>query len=128
MQALRKRLNCGGTSNKIDDFDDLLNASSHRVQKTKVDVRSENAKKFRDMFDKGEVPEGEEKKSDRITTDKDSELEQMRKSKRQQRDYFKMMEAGKLQDQQDTGRRREPKLLVGKLKDVRKIFLTANFG
>ena len=53
MQALRKRLNCGGTSNKIDDFDDLLNASSHKVQKTKVDVRSENAKKFRDMFDKG---------------------------------------------------------------------------
>merc|ERR1712223_90860 len=33
MQALRKRLNCGGTSNKIDDFDDLLNASSHKVQK-----------------------------------------------------------------------------------------------
>ena len=55
MQALRKRLNCGGTSNKIDDFDDLLNASSHKVQKTKVDVRSENAKKFRDMFDKGRI-------------------------------------------------------------------------
>ena len=55
MQALRKRLNCGGTSNKIDDFDDLLNASSHKVQKTKVDVKSENAKRFRDMFDKGTV-------------------------------------------------------------------------
>ncbi len=53
LQALRKRLNCGGTNNAIDAFDDLLNASSNKVQKTKVDVRSENAKKFRDMFDKG---------------------------------------------------------------------------
>jgi len=116
MQALRKRLNCGGTSNKIDDFDDLLNASSHKVQKTKVDVRSENAKKFRDMFDKGEVPE-DDKKSDRITADKEAELDQMRKSKRAQADYFKMMEAGKLHEQEKPTRRREPKLLVGKLKD-----------
>ena len=53
LQALRSRLNCGGTSNNIEAFDDLLNASSHKVTKTKVDVRSENARKFRDMFDKG---------------------------------------------------------------------------
>ena len=50
---MRSRLNCGGTSNNIEAFDDLLNSSSHKVRKTKVDVRSENARKFRDMFDKG---------------------------------------------------------------------------
>ena len=59
------------------------------------------------------------RKKDRITTDKEAELEQMRKSKRAQADYFKMMEAGKLQEQEQPTRRREPKLLVGKLKDVR---------
>jgi len=118
MQALRKRLNCGGTSNKIDDFDDLLNASSHKVQKTKVDVKSENAKRFRDMFDKGEVPEEDNKKSDNITQSKNAELEQMRKSKRQHRDHFKMMEAGKLPEQKEPSKRRgDTKLLVGKLKD-----------
>lgn len=118
MQALRKRLNCGGTSNKIDDFDDLLNASSHKVQKTKVDVKSENAKRFRDMFDKGEVPEEDNKKSDNITQSKNAELEQMRKSKRQHRDHFKMMEAGKLPEQKTEHKRRgDTKLLVGKLKD-----------
>merc|ERR1711953_1474964 len=26
LQTLRNRLNCGGTSNRMDDFDDLLNA------------------------------------------------------------------------------------------------------
>lgn len=111
IQSLRRRLNCGGTSSHVADFDDLLNASSHKVQKTKVDVRSENARRFRDMFDKGEVPEKQEEK---ISSEKEAELEQMRKTKRQQREYFKMMEAGKLQDENEP--RKEPKLLVGKLK------------
>ena len=66
----------------------------------------------------GEVPE-DDKKNDRITADKEAELEQMRKSKRAQADYFKMMEAGKLHEQEQPTRRREPKLLVGKLKNVR---------
>ena len=116
MQALRKRLNCGGTSNAVDAFDDLLNSSSNKVIKTKVDVRSENAQKFRDMFDKGEVPEGKEPEKEK--SEKDAELEQMRKNKREQRQYFKMMEAGKL-DEQKT---KEPKMLVGKFKDVRFFF------
>lgn len=115
IQSLRKRLNCGGTASNVTDFDELLNASSHKVQKTKVDVRSENARKFRDMFDKGEVPE---KQEDKILSEKDAELEQMRKSKREQRDYFKMMEAGKLKDKENGAKLKEPKLLVGKLKDV----------
>lgn len=117
MQSLRKRLNCGGTTTAIGDFDDLLNASSHKVQKTKVDVRSQNAKRFRDMFDKGEVPEKQEGGDRGLLSEKDAELEQMRKSKREQREYFKLMEAGKLQE--ENGSRKEPKLLVGKLKDVR---------
>ena len=106
-------MNCGGTSNAVDAFDDLLNSSSNKVIKTKVDVRSENAAKFRDMFDKGEVPEGKEPEKEK--SEKDAELEQMRKNKREQREYFKMMEAGKL-DEQKT---KEPKMLVGKFKDVR---------
>jgi hypothetical protein len=117
MQALRKRLNCGGTNNAIDAFDDLLNASSNRVQKTKVDVRSENAKKFRDMFDKGEVPEGHE--GSKVPSEKDAELEMMRKAKRQQREREQReMEAVKVEEESDKWARPEPKLLVGKLKDV----------
>ena len=65
------------------------------------------------MFDKGEVPEGKEPEKEK--SEKDAELEQMRKNKREQREYFKMMEAGKL-DEQKT---KEPKMLVGKFKDVR---------
>ena len=43
----------------------------------------------------------------------------MRKSKRQHRDHFKMMEAGKLPEQKTEHKRRgDTKLLVGKLKDV----------
>ena len=41
-----------------DNLGDLLNASANRVKKTRVDVKSKNAAKFREMFDKGEVPEG----------------------------------------------------------------------
>ena len=70
------------------------------------------------MF-KGEVPEEDNKKSDKITEAKDAELEMMRKSKRQHRDHFKMMEAGKLPEQKEPNKRRgDTKLLVGKLKDV----------
>ena len=70
------------------------------------------------MF-KGEVPEEETIKSDKITEAKNAELEMMRKSKRQHRDHFKMMEAGKLPEQKNESKRRgDTKLLVGKLKDV----------
>ena len=124
LQSLRNKLNCGGTSNAVDAFDDLLNASSHKVRKTKVDVRGENAKKFRDMFDKGEVPEKQEGSGElKSTVEKDAELEHMRKSKRQQREYFKMMEAGKLEETEGSKRRKEPKLLVGKLKSDVSTFL-----
>ena len=74
------------------------------------------------MF-KGEVPEEDNKKSDNITQSKNAELEQMRKSKRQHRDHFKMMEAGKLPEQKTENKRRgDTKLLVGKLKDVSTLY------
>ena len=74
------------------------------------------------MF-KGEVPEEDNKKSDNITQSKNAELEQMRKSKRQHRDHFKMMEAGKLPEQKEPNKRRgDTKLLVGKLKDVSTLY------
>ena len=74
------------------------------------------------MF-KGEVPEEDNKKSDNITQSKNAELEQMRKSKRQHRDHFKMMEAGKLPEQKTEHKRRgDTKLLVGKLKDVSTLY------
>ena len=114
LQALRQKLNCGGTSNAIDAFDDLLNSSSNKVQKTRIDVKSENAKRFRDMFDKGEVPEKEPEKQE--LSEKDAELAQMRKNKREQREYFKKMEEGKLDEPK--GLFKEPKLHVGKIKNV----------
>ena len=71
----------------------------------------------------GEVPEEDNKKSDNITQSKNAELEQMRKSKRQHRDHFKMMEAGKLPEQKTENKRRgDTKLLVGKLKDVSTLY------
>ena len=74
------------------------------------------------MF-KGEVPEEDIKKSDKITEAKNAELEQMRKSKRQHRDHFQMMEAGKLPEQKKEHKRRgDTKLLVGKLKDVSTLY------
>lgn len=112
LKAMRQKLMVGTHGAAVDQFDDLLNSSSHKIKKTKVDVRSQNAKKFRDMFDKGEVPEGNS--AERIVSEKDAELEMMRKAKRQQREYFKKMEAGKLEDDKQP---KEPKLLVGKLKD-----------
>lgn len=58
MKDLREKLMAGTRDAVLDQFGDVLNASANRIKKTKVDVRSENAKKFREMFDKGEVPEG----------------------------------------------------------------------
>ena len=44
--------------NKFDYLEDnVLNSSANKFKKTQVDVRSENASKFREMFDKGEAPE-----------------------------------------------------------------------
>lgn len=84
-----------------------------------VDVRSANAKKFREMFDKGEVPEGALTNADKTIKEKNHELEQMRKTKREQKEYFKKMEKGELED---PAKAHEPKLLVGKFKDVRDSF------
>ena len=36
-----------------------MNSSANKFKKTQVDVRSENASKFREMFDRGEAPEDE---------------------------------------------------------------------
>ena len=45
-----------GTHDSImDSFDEL---NHKKVKKTQVDVRGANAKKFMDMFNKGEIPEG----------------------------------------------------------------------
>ena len=106
-----------GRDTKFDHLEDnILNASANKIKKTQVDVRSENARKFREMFDKGEVPEGMST-TDRTIAEKEAELELMRRGKRQQRDYFKKLEEGKV----DEGPKKEPKLLVGKLKDVSQI-------
>ena len=67
------------------------------------------------MFDKGQVPEGMSS-SDRTIVEKDAELEVMRKGKSEQRDYFKKLEEGKL----NVNELKQPKLLVGKIRDVRK--------
>ena len=64
------------------------------------------------MFDKGEVPEGMSS-SDRTILEKDAELEIMRKNKSEQRDYFKKLEEGKMDNQEH----KEPKLMVGRIKD-----------
>ena len=45
--------------------------------------------------------------------EKDQELAMMRKTKRQQKEFFKRMEEGKADDNADE--RKEPKLLVGKI-------------
>ena len=66
------------------------------------------------MFDKGEVPEGMSS-SDRTIFEKDAELEVMRKGKSEQRDYFKKLEEGKMNNNEF----KEPKLMVGKIKDMK---------
>ena len=81
-----------------------------------IDVRSENAAKFRQLFDQGKVPEGGAAAADKTVKEKNAELEQMRKTKREQKEYFQKMEKGELDDGKDKDK--EPKLLVGKFKDV----------
>ena len=66
-----------------------------------------------EMFDKGEVPEGMSS-SDRTILEKDAELEIMRKNKSEQRNYFKNLEEGKIENQEF----KEPKLMVRRLKDT----------
>ena len=97
----------GTRDNAVDSFDEL---NHRKVEKTKVEVRSANAKKFMDMFNNGEVPEGMNA-GDRTTLEKDAELAQMRKNKRSERDYFKKMENGELKDKKSEFK--EPKLLIG---------------
>jgi len=108
IKKLRDKLMAGHRDSAIDSFDEL---NHRKVVKTKVDVRSENAKKFMSMFDKGEVPEGMNA-GDRTTLEKDMELEMMRSKKREERDFFKKMEKGGPQEEGP----KEPKLLIGKLK------------
>jgi len=112
LTKMREKLMMGSTDNAMDNLSDLRNASANNIKKTKVDVKSENAKRFREMFDKGEVPEGMNS-SDRTILEKDAELEIMRKKKSEQRDYFKKLEEGKIDNQEY----KEPKLMVGRIKD-----------
>jgi len=109
LKKLREKLMAGTRDSCLDSFDEL---NHRKIEKTKVEVRSKNAKKFMDMFNNGEVPEGMNA-GDRTTLEKDAELAQMRKNKRGERDFFKKMENGELNEE----KRKEPKLLVGKLKD-----------
>ena len=120
LKDLREKLMAGTRDAVLDQFEDVLNASANRVKKTKVDVRSENAKRFRDMFDKGEVPEAGPQTiassatgAEKAIMEKEHELEQMRKQKRQQKEFFRKMEAGEFAEE---GEPKEPKLLVGKIK------------
>ena len=83
---------------------DLLNASANRVKKTKVDVKSQNAARFREMFDKGEVPEGAGGAPGTALgaiAEKEQELEMMRKSKRDQKEFFQKLERGEFDESND---------------------------
>merc|ERR1711974_449562 len=94
--ALMRTRGGGGMpkENKFDYLEDnVLNSSANKFKKTAVDVRSESASMFREMFDKGEAPE-DAKGVDRSIVEKEAELELMRKGKRQQRDFFKKLESG----------------------------------
>merc|ERR1712106_686008 len=108
IKALRVRLMAGTRDSVLDSFDEL---NHRKIKKTEVDVRSKNAKKFMDMFNKGEVPEGMSA-SDRTTLEKEAELQNMRSKKRGERNYFQQLENGELDDDKP----KEPKLLIGKLK------------
>jgi len=108
LKNLRERLMAGTRDSAVDSFEEL---NHRKIKKTEVDVRSANAKKFMAMFDKGEIPEGMSA-SDRITLEKDAELQMMRTKKRGERDFFKKLENGDAKDEAP----KEPKLLVGKLK------------
>jgi len=108
IKGLRDRLMAGTHDSIMDSFDEL---NHKKVKKTQVDVRGANAKKFMDMFNKGEIPEGISA-SDRITLEKDAELDMMRLKKREERDFFKKMETGEL----DNKKKKDANLLIGKLK------------
>merc|ERR1712038_2056496 len=112
LTKMREKLMMGSTDNAMDNLCDLRNASANKIKKTKVDVKSQNAKRFMEMFDKGEIPEGMSS-SDRTILEKDAELEIMRKNKSEQRNYFKNLEEGKVENQEF----KEPKLMVRRLKD-----------
>ena len=109
LKKLREKLMAGTRDSCLDSFDEL---NHRKIEKTKVEVRSANAKKFMNMFNNGEVPEGMNA-GDRTTLEKEAELAQMRKNKRGERDFFKKMENGELNEEKP----KEPKLLIGKLKD-----------
>ena len=113
LKHLRERLMAGTRDSVMDSFDEL---NHRKIKKTEVDVRSTTAKKFMQMFDKGEVPE-DMRASDRITLEKNAELQMMRTKKRGERDYFKKLENGEVAEDGP----KEPKLLVGKLKVKQKI-------
>ena len=98
----------GTRESVLDSFDEL---NHRKIKKTEVDVRSATAKKFMDMFNKGEVPEGLSA-GDRTTLEKEAELQLMRSKKRGERDFFKKMENGEVKDEGP----KEPKLLIGRLK------------
>merc|ERR1712080_502300 len=110
LKKLREKLMAGTRDSVLDSFDEL---NHRKIKKTQVDVRSANAKKFMDMFNNGEVPEGLNA-GDRNTLEKDAELAMMRSRKRGERDYFKKMENGELLQNE---KKPEPKLLIGKLRD-----------
>jgi len=109
LKVLRDRLMAGTRENIMDSFDEL---NHKKIKKTQVDVRSQNAKKFMDMFNKGEIPEGISA-SDRLTLEKEAELEIMRSRKRGERDFFKKMENG-----EGSKVETKPQLLVGRLKET----------
>jgi len=113
LKALREKLMAGTIDNIHDSFDEQMH---RKIKKTKVDVRSATAKKFMQMFDDGKVPEGVSA-SDKMTIEKEAELEMMRTKKRGERDFFKKMESGEL-DEEKTTEPKQPKLLVGKFKDT----------
>ncbi len=117
LKALREKLMSGTRDGVLDQLGDVLNASANKIKKTRVDVKSVNASRFRDMFDKGEVPvEGAAGSAAAlgVISEKEQELEMMRKSKREQKEFFKKLERGEVEENQP----KEPKLLARRIKDV----------
>ena len=51
--------------------------------------------------------------TDRITADKEHELENMRKARKDQKDFFKKLESGEVFA--DNAEKKEPKLLIGRI-------------
>ena len=119
LKHLREKLMTGTRDAVLDNLGDLLNASANRVKKTKVDVKSQNAAKFREMFDKGEVPDGAASTgtAQGAIAEKEQELEMMRKSKREQKEFFQKLERGEFEE---SNRPKEAKMLTRKIKDMDK--------